>query len=275
MTYRELLESRLEIKYLSDDTLSKFLECLVLPEVREGEEQKEYVQGLNAIIKEDGYELYVDSLVSGIPQFRVGKKKSVKGDFKNLIFAPIGQKPDIVIENSIRNELRVVGDIKNCLLYNFKSNADGLTWAVLIDWWNRCNKELKADPEKSLYDRLRDSLDSEIEKLFFRTYYNYYRYPDMKDIPALVPQVFLHYDPRSKFQRNGQSIYTHQRMDFLMLLHGGIQIVFELDGKQHYSNNGMAEPRLYAEMLKDDRDLRLKGYEVYRFGGYEFTDKKM
>ena len=26
-------------------------------------------------------------------------------------------------------------------------------------------------------------------------------------------------------------------------------------------------------MVKDDRALRLKGYEVYRFGGYEFLDE--
>ena len=32
-------------------------------------------------------------------------------------------------------------------------------------------------------------------------------------------------------------------------------------------------PALYAEMVKDDRALRLKGYEVYRFGGYEFLDE--
>ena len=94
-----------------------------------------------------------------------------------------------------------------------------------------------------------------------------------KGIPALVPQVYLHYDPRSKYQRKGQVVYSHQRMDFLMLLPGGIQIVFELDGQQHYSQNGKAAPALYAEMVKADRALRLKGYEVYRFGGYEFLDE--
>ena len=45
-----------------------------------------------------------------------------------------------------------------------------------------------------------------------------------------------------------------------MLLPKGIQIVFELDGQQHYSMNGKAMPALYAEMVKDDRSLRLKEY---------------
>lgn len=272
MSYKELLTNRLEVKYLSDETFIRFLECLVKPEVREGNEQKNYVQGINEIIREDGYELYISSQKSGVPHYSIGKRRVVEGELKNLIFAPIGQKPDITIENSISNELRLIGSTDNCLVYNFEMGADGLQWNTLVDWWRENNKESDDDPELELYERLRTSLDSEPEKIFFRTYLNYYRYPIKKDIPALVPQVYLHYDPRSKHQRKGKIVYSHQRMDFLMLLPKGIQIVFELDGQQHYSLNGKATPALYAEMVKDDRSLRLKGYEVYRFGGYEFLD---
>jgi hypothetical protein len=31
-----------------------------------------------------------------------------------------------------------------------------------------------------------------------------------------------------------------------------------------------ASPRRYAEMVTEDRELRIAGYEVFRFGGYEF-----
>lgn len=163
------------------------------------------------------------------------------------------------------------------MFYNFKTGEDGVQWNTLIEWWKENNRENQNDPEKELYGRLRESLDSDCEKIFFRTYYNYYRHPIKKDIPALIPQVYLHYDPRSKWQRqrNGDAVvYTHQRMDFLMLLPGGVQIVFEVDGHQHYSQDGKAKPALYAEMVRDDRELRLKGYEVYRFGGYELMDEK-
>ena len=64
----------------------------------------------------------------------------------------------------------------------------------------------------------------------------------------------------------------HQRMDFLMLLPDGIRIIFEIDGKQHYSKDEKAAPELYAEMVTDTRNLMIKGYEVYRFGGYEFIE---
>jgi very-short-patch-repair endonuclease len=57
-----------------------------------------------------------------------------------------------------------------------------------------------------------------------------------------------------------------------MLLAGGKRAVIEVDGKQHYADSdGKANPRLYSEMVAEDRRLRLSGYEVYRFGGYELS----
>ena len=62
-------------------------------------------------------------------------------------------------------------------------------------------------------------------------------------------------------------------MDFLLLLPNSVRVVIECDGQQHYADNtGKASPRRYAAMMAADRDLRLKGYEVYRFGGAELTD---
>ncbi|MFC9751233.1 hypothetical protein ACFQ7N_19230 [Streptomyces niveus] len=67
---------------------------------------------------------------------------------------------------------------------------------------------------------------------------------------------------------------TRQRMDFLMLAPGGRRYVLELDGKEHYSRDGKAAPDLYADMVREDRRIRLEGYEVYRFGGAEFVDRE-
>ena len=61
-------------------------------------------------------------------------------------------------------------------------------------------------------------------------------------------------------------------MDFLLLLPGQQRVVVELDGVQHYADDDIADPQRYAAMVREDRRLRLAGYEVYRFGGHEFVD---
>ncbi|WP_244298495.1 endonuclease domain-containing protein [Micromonospora cremea] len=62
-------------------------------------------------------------------------------------------------------------------------------------------------------------------------------------------------------------------MDFLLLLPNRGRIVIECDGIQHYADDlPRADSRRYAEMVAEDRALRLRGYEVYRFGGYELTE---
>ena len=59
-------------------------------------------------------------------------------------------------------------------------------------------------------------------------------------------------------------------------------MVIEWDGAQHYADdtvlaNGRryANPRCYAEMMAEDRALRLRGYEVYRFGGHELDEPSL
>ncbi len=61
-------------------------------------------------------------------------------------------------------------------------------------------------------------------------------------------------------------------MDFLVLLAARRRVVIEVDGAEHYSEHNRPSPRRYAEMVRADRDLRLAGYEVYRFGGAELPD---
>jgi very-short-patch-repair endonuclease len=59
-------------------------------------------------------------------------------------------------------------------------------------------------------------------------------------------------------------------MDFLLLLPHGTRIVLEVDGRQHYATeDGLADTARYASMVAADRDLKLSGYEVFRFGGAE------
>lgn len=124
-----------------------------------------------------------------------------------------------------------------------------------------------------LHNRLRASLDNNPVELRVLDAYAA-RYKDKGfDIPALIPQVYLHFDPATQLARQtaGQSgsPLARQRMDFLILFSSRHRVVLEVDGKQHYANGNTASPALYSEMVAEDRQLRLVGYEVYRFGGAE------
>ncbi len=121
-------------------------------------------------------------------------------------------------------------------------------------------------------DRLLASVprESPPARSFFKAYFRIYKERMGAALPALIPEVYLHHHPDRKADRPADSPFVRERMDFLMLLPRDVRAVFEIDGKQHYSDeHGRAEPRRYAQMVSTDRVLKLKGYEVWRFGGRE------
>ncbi|MEO1376136.1 MAG: DUF559 domain-containing protein [Cyanobacteria bacterium J06635_10] len=109
--------------------------------------------------------------------------------------------------------------------------------------------------------------------MFWNSYFEKFAQRFGEKLPALIPQVYLHYDPYTLKQLQYQRRLVRQRMDFLFLLSARIRIVIEIDGKQHYAEESKASPRLYAEMVREDRRLKLAGYEVYRFGGHELNQE--
>lgn len=92
-----------------------------------------------------------------------------------------------------------------------------------------------------------------------------------KSLPALIPQVYLHYDPAIiKYLRHRLPL-QRQRMDFLLLLPERQRVLIEVDGKHHFAEGERASLRRYADMVSADRELRLAGYEIYRFGANELV----
>jgi hypothetical protein len=87
----------------------------------------------------------------------------------------------------------------------------------------------------ALYERLRASLspDSAGERVLFEAYGHFYRREFRGANPALIPQVYLHYDPYSRRElaqlRGAGEILQRQRMDFLLLLSDQVRIVIEVD----------------------------------------------
>lgn len=271
ISYQELLEDLLDFMYITDRQMAKFLESLVNPPTRDTDSQAYYVHELNEIISQCGLQLISRKNIAGNPIYKLeGMSTGIAHPIHNIIFAACGCKPDIVIDDSLSNKLNILNNADKCLFYDLPISHEGLSWDELVTWWNNNNSNYDIETEKSLVERLKQSLDSEPEIKFLRAYYNYLYKLNNKQLPALIPQVYCHYDPKTASMRNGQG-YVHQRMDFLILLPRGFRVIIEIDGKQHYSEGDIASPPKYATMVRDDRNLKLYGYDVYRFGGQEFT----
>lgn len=196
---------------------------------------------------------------------------------KNLIFAANGPKPELVLRDAVNNDIEIVRNAEYCLVYDQPIPADGLTFAGLIEWWRGLQSFADDVPARDvgldLHRRLRESLaDNPVELRLFDAYAARYKDENF-DVPVLIPQVYLHFDPSTQLAhrsagRDGSPL-ARQRMDFLILFSSRHRVVLEVDGKQHYASGDVASPGLYSEMVAEDRRLRLAGYEVYRFGGAE------
>lgn len=200
----------------------------------------------------------------------------VAGELKNLIFASNGSKPKIVLRDALANTLEITENGHTCLIYDRPLPEEGLTWGALVRWWatEKLHETNLHVAGHHLYMRLLDSLDEGPERMVLWTYARRYGLPDGDAAAALLPQVYLHYDPylRPDPERRPDVVWR-QRMDFLLLLPGRRRVVIEVDGRQHYAtSDGKASTSRYAQMVREDRRLRLAGYEVYRFGGAEFRD---
>ena len=205
-----------------------------------------------------------------IRNIRAGNIKSPK----YIIFASTGPKPDIVIDDAVNMDIRIVRFAEKCLVYNEPPPSGDLTWQMLVDWWGKTTGIGDREKRRKLGQRLLASLQDGPEKFFFETYFKNFHPIYKEKLPALLPQVYLHYDPRNQDERS-KPILVRQRMDFLMMLRNATRVVMEIDGKQHYAdNNGLASPSNYAIMVAEDRRIKLMGYEIFRFGGAEFIDEE-
>ena len=196
----------------------------------------------------------------------------VQEPIKNIIFAA-KYKPDIVLDDALTNGIKVI-NANGALIFDQGIPMNGISWEVLVKWYEQLNQ---GNTEKQMITMFDNCLDSKAERLFCKAYISYVA-AHGKDIPALIPQVYMYYDPKTKAQREWQ-IFEHQKMDFMMIISPSQRVVFEIDGYQHYAEDAeapgsnhkhYASPIRYAEMMKAHREMSLAGYDVYRFGGREF-----
>lgn len=260
-----------------DKRFCLFIEHILHPEIQPQEMQSKLVEKFNKLLNQEGFRIIQESQQGGLPVYKVQRDYlGVTGSPKYIIFGSSGPKPDIVISDAVNMDIRIVNDANLCLIYDQPPTNDDLTWRMLLEWWGEkeCVDTSLSKIRQEFGSRLMASLQSDPERILFETYFKEFTSRLGVKLPALIPQVYLHYDPRNKAERD-KPVLVRQRMDFLLLLRNATRIVIEIDGKQHYANDdGSASPSRYAEMVLEDRRMKLLGYDIYRFGGAEFSDKK-
>ncbi|ASU81100.1 DUF559 domain-containing protein [Actinopolyspora erythraea] len=266
----EELFERLGIFDAPHPRFARFLETLVSAELIPDEAlQRRLVTVIDPHLRTAGMELCETGIADGYPAFAlVPAGLAHNRRPKNLIFAST-RKPDLRFRNAVDNDIEIVGDQDHVLVYDRTIGPDGVRWQDLQDWWKE-NQEISEDEEakRTLYERLRKSLpdNSRAQHNLYVLYHRIFG-TAVPGLPALLPEVWLHWDPKTVQQR-GREALLRFRMDFLLLMPRGQRVVLEVDGSQHFTNRTK-----YADDMRADRELKLSGYEVFRFGTEELENK--
>ncbi|MER7673155.1 hypothetical protein ABTY61_32500 [Kitasatospora sp. NPDC096128] len=231
--------------------------------------QQRIVEAANPFLAQAGARLEQTGLQDGYPHFRLLRTGSAPGRSpKNLVFAS-SAKPDIRFLSAVDNDIEVLQGLDEVLYYDRPIGPEGLRWHELQQWWQHATGTAgDATAKTTLYNRLmacqpdeNDSPQIHLFRLYHRIHGRH-----IPHLPALLPEVWLHWDPRTVRQRGTDALLRH-RMDFLMLLPNGRRVVLEVDGRHHYAN-----ANAYTDTVSSDRDLKLRGYDVFRFASAELSN---
>jgi len=233
--------------------------------------QRRFVQIVNVPLSACGVELRETDVEDGYPVFHaVSTREASMGRPKNLIFAS-SVKPDLRFRDAVNNDIEIVTNADKVLVYDRPIGVEGLRWRDLQLWWSETKGiENNNEAKKTLYRRLMESLpeNSPPQAALFDGFYRSFG-GVVPFLPALMPEVWLYWDPKTVRERGPHALQRF-RMDFLLLLPNGIRVVIEVDGKHHYAgDDGRADVERYAAMASGDRELKLAGYHVFRFGAAE------
>lgn len=262
----------------SDTRFVRFIEGLVSADIIPDEvAQRNITDILNKHLQSVGVELRQVNTDGGYPVFGIVSTQSARNRRpKNLIFAS-PTKPDLRFVNAIDNDIEIVGaSAANVLVYDRPIGNDGLRWCDLQAWWKE-TQSIGNDVEakKTLYARLAHSLPvaSPPQQNLFSLYHEI-NGSAIPSLPVLLPEVWLHWDHKTVKER-GRDALLRFRMDFLLLLPQQQRVVIEVDGAHHFTDSdGRPSSTKYAANVRGDRDLKLSGYEVFRFGAAELQDRE-
>lgn len=258
----------------TDARFVRFIEALASSSVRPDEAaQRAFMDAVDEVLKPYGVHFIAtigaDAYLEGQLTYLGGHAKASP---KNLIFASKA-KPDLRFSSALDNDVEVVSNADKVLMYDRAIGPAGLLWRDLQSWFEDTQGLAAGEGKKALYQRLGNCLpkSSPPQILAFTSFYKAFDKARIPELPVLLPEVWFFWDPQTVSQR-GKDALLRSRMDFLLLLPGGVRVVIEVDGDHHYAtDDGRASPRRYSAMMSADRALRLAGYEVYRFGGHELS----
>jgi hypothetical protein len=97
-----------------------------------------------------------------------------------------------------------VGDPDEFLVYERPIGPEGLRWSDLQDWWQQARGiDDETEAKRTLYARPLAGLPPEDESPqihLFRLYHEIHRFR-VHGLPALLPEVWLYWDPKTVQQR--------------------------------------------------------------------------
>lgn len=254
-----------------DSRFVRFLEDLVShANLLRVENQQQVVNTLAPLLRQaDGLELREVDTDGGYPVFRIVSPQAIHRPPKTVIFGS-QLKPDLRVSDTVNNDLDIV-DAKGALVYDQPIGPTGLQFGDLAAWWQRTRPDPAGEEARhSLYRRLFNAIPdkSPPQQRVFNLYHRLHS-EHLDAMPALLPEVWLHWDPKTVQQRGPQALLG-QRMDFLILGPNNQRIIIEVDGKTHYTDShGRPSPQVYAQNTRYDRTMQLRGYTIYRFGAIE------
>lgn len=251
----------------------RFLEGLVDPAALPDEAaQLRVVEAANGVLAGAGARLEQAGEKDGYPCFQLVRTGpgGVRRP-KTLIFATT-EKPDIRFVSVLDNDIEVLQDTDKLLVYDRIVGRSGLRWKDLLGWWkDRTGVVDEKAAVAALHKRLLASMPTDNDSPQRQVYRSYHAIFNGRgqDLPALLPEVWLHWDHQTVKQPGVRALLNH-RMDYLLLMPNGHRVVVEVDGPRHYATD-----KAYADTVRGDRDLKIRGYDVYRLSFLELHPSKL
>ena len=163
-------------------------------------------------------------------------------------------KPDIII-----NANGFMSDRSgNSLDYRGSFSASGVTVSDIDKYFLGQNRD-----QMEIARFCGNSMQVECEILFYHAYFVQFIKPYLENknsAPiALLPQVYLNWDPFTKKQRGYKLV--NQKVDFLWYGPNHFPLVIEIDGPSHWEFPDVG----YRVQCEFDRDLMDRGFHIRRF----------